>query len=78
MREFSWKGIEFSALKFNDSVDQMINIMQENYDNDFMRMTVMDLTEAVETESREEIDHMVAEYAMMDVQRMMMKPRGGF
>jgi hypothetical protein len=55
MREFAKKGIIFTFVKVNEMCNDMIKVMQENYDPSGNTMNVTDLSNACATKSQAEV-----------------------
>lgn len=55
MREFAKREIGFTFVKVNDRCEQMIKVMQENYDPTGNKMNVTDLSTACATKTQAEV-----------------------
>lgn len=55
MKEFAKRQICFSVIRVNNSVDKMIQVMRDNYDNDSIKLNVSDLEKSIATKSKEEV-----------------------
>jgi hypothetical protein len=55
MKEFATRGINFSLIRVNNSVDKMIAVMKKNYDSSDRTLNVSDLEKSVNTKTHAEV-----------------------
>lgn len=55
MKEFARRNINFSVIRVNNSVDKMVQVMRNNYDNNGLKLNVSDLEKSIATKSKEEV-----------------------
>lgn len=55
MKEFASRGINFSVIRVNNSVDKMISLMKKNYDSGDRILNVSDLEKSVNTKTYAEV-----------------------
>jgi len=55
MKEFAERGINFSIIRVNNTVDKMIGVMRANYDQGDRKLNVSDLEKSVNMKTHAEV-----------------------